>query len=143
MTVQFMSTPEEVASCYPVMVQLRPHLSREGFLAAVTRQREQGYRLAGAVDAGGKVAAVAGFRFFDALAWGRILYVDDLVTDEARRSQGFGQALFDFLVGLARQEGCDEFHLDSGVQRFDAHRFYLRNRMRISSHHFALPLATR
>ena len=27
--------------------------------------------------------------------------------------------------------------LDSGVQRHDAHRFYLRERMAITSHHFA------
>ncbi|MGZ5001726.1 MAG: GNAT family N-acetyltransferase, partial [Chthoniobacterales bacterium] len=30
--------------------------------------------------------------------------------------------------------------LDSGVQRFDAHRFYLMKRMKISSHHFSLEL---
>jgi hypothetical protein len=30
--------------------------------------------------------------------------------------------------------------LDSGVTRFDAHRFYLRERMHIQSHHFALAL---
>ena len=30
--------------------------------------------------------------------------------------------------------------LDSGVQRFDAHRFCLRNKMRISSHHFWMPI---
>jgi hypothetical protein len=30
--------------------------------------------------------------------------------------------------------------LDSGVQRFGAHRFYLRRRMDITSHHFALDL---
>jgi hypothetical protein len=30
--------------------------------------------------------------------------------------------------------------LDSGVQRFGAHRFYLRRRMNITSHHFAIDL---
>jgi hypothetical protein len=51
-----------------------------------------------------------------------------------------GGALFDWLVQLAREHECRELHLDSGVQRFDAHRFYLGKRMHITSHHFALKL---
>jgi GNAT superfamily N-acetyltransferase len=123
------------------MVRLRPHLNRDVFVATVKRQEAQGYRLAAALDESDEIAAVAGFRFVEMLAWDRALYVDDLVTDEKRRSQGFGQALLDWLVDLARHGGCAQLHLDSGVQRFEAHRFYFRNRMRISSHHFMLPLA--
>jgi hypothetical protein len=43
-------------------------------------------------------------------------------------------------VAEARATGCAKLELDSGVQRFDAHRFYLRKRMIISSHHFSLEL---
>ncbi|MGX1791676.1 hypothetical protein ACWIDW_01820 [Microbacterium sp. NPDC055312] len=32
---------------------------------------------------------------------------------------------------------CRQLDLDSGVQRFDAHRFYLRERMNIDAHHFS------
>ena len=39
--------------------------------------------------------------------------------------------LVDWLVEYARAEGCDELHLNSRVQRFDAHRFYLNKRMSI------------
>ena len=67
-------------------------------------------------------------------------YVDDLVTDESERSLGYGGALFDWLVAEARAEGCGKLELDSGVQRFAAHRFYLTKRMIISSHHFSLEL---
>ena len=100
---------------------------------------EQGYQLlAGSV--GGRVVAVAGFRLIEMLAWGKGLYVDDLVTDSSQRSRGYGEALMRWLIDHARQHGCEELHLDSGVQRFDAHRFYLAQRMKISSHHFALDL---
>ena len=87
--------------------------------------------------------SVAGFRVHETLAWGWILYVDDLVTDEAARSSGYGERLLSWLAELARADGCDELHLDSGVHRFDAHRFYLRNRFAISAHHFSLPLGSR
>jgi hypothetical protein len=35
--------------------------------------------------------------------------------------------------------GLRRIHL-VGVEKFGAHRFYLRNRMNISSHHFSLKL---
>jgi GNAT superfamily N-acetyltransferase len=89
---------------------------------------------------GDDVVAVTGFRLLENLAWEKFLYVDDLVTDDARRSCGHGERLLAWLIDLARVSGCDQVHLDSGVQRFDAHRFYLRHRFRITSHHFAMTL---
>ena len=41
-----------------------------------------------------------------------------------------------WLMELARTEGCDAFSLDSGTQRQEAHAFYLRERLRITSFHF-------
>jgi GNAT superfamily N-acetyltransferase len=122
------------------MVQLRPHLDDKVFVAQVLRQMEDGYRLVCA-ERYGNVVGVAGYRILENLAWGRFLYVDDLATDEACRSQGVGGALFDFLVQTARQDGCTGLQLDSGVQRFGAHRFYLAKRMDVTCHHFAVKLA--
>lgn len=130
---------QEIQSCFDVMAALRPHLKREEFVSRIRRQQEgSGYELA--YLAAGTVKAVAGFRISECLAWGKFLYVDDLVAGSSDRSQGYGGILFDWLVDYARAAGCDEFHLDSGVQRFDAHRFYLRKRMAIEAHHFGLKL---
>jgi len=130
---------QEIQSCFDVMAALRPHLKREEFVSRIRRQQEgSGYELA--YLAAGTVKAVAGFRISECLAWGKFLYVDDLVTSSSDRSEGYGGILFDWLVDYARTAGCDEFHLDSGVQRFDAHRFYLRKRMAIEAHHFGLKL---
>jgi len=131
-------TDADIARCFPVMSQLRPHLTADQFVAQVQRQRAvDRFHLAylAALDI---VRAVAGFRFGECLAWGRFLYVDDLVTDSTVRSQGFGGELFDWLVKQAADDGCDQLHLDSGVQRFDAHRFYLGKRMAITCHHFTI-----
>jgi hypothetical protein len=48
----------------------------------------------------------------------------------------------DRCVGVAgwRVVACSRLSLDSGVTRHDAHRFYLRERMVIASHHFAKKL---
>jgi GNAT superfamily N-acetyltransferase len=132
-------TSECIARCYPVMAQLRPHLVEGEFVQRVQRQQAQGYLLA-YLESGGAIRALAGYRLSENLAWGRFCYIDDLVTDDASRSQSFGRTLFDWVTERAREAGCAQLHLDSGVQRFDAHRFYLARRMAITSHHFGMLL---
>jgi GNAT superfamily N-acetyltransferase len=133
-------TEAEIARCFPVMRQLRMHFDEEeNFIAQVGRQRREGYRMAFLEDDYG-VRAVAGFRRLEMLYAGRHFYVDDLVTDATARSLGYGGAHFEWLVAQARAEGCGKLELDSGVQRFAAHRFYLTKRMIIASHHFSLEL---
>lgn len=137
--IREVTTDEEIARCYPVMRQLRPHLIEEEFVPTVRGQFGGGYRLV-YLESHATVQAVAGFRILENLASGRVLYVDDLVTDADARSQGHGAGLLIWLLDRAREEGCDTFELDSGVQRADAHRFYFTNRMTISSFHFRLRL---
>lgn len=132
-------TDADVRRCYAVMAQLRPHLAEEQFVEQVQRQRRGGYQLA-YLEEDGQVRAVAGFRLHETLVSGRHVYVDDLVTDETKRSRGWGGALFDWLVDWARKADCVHFELDSGVQRFAAHRFYFTKRMNISSYHFRMKL---
>lgn len=133
------TSDQDIARCYPIMRQLRPHLLEADFVPVVRRQMEGGYRLA-RLEEGDEVQAVTGYRLIDNLVGGRILYVDDLVTEASARSRGHGARLFEWLVDRAREGGCAHLELDSGVQRFDAHRFYFAQRMVISSHHFRLTL---
>lgn len=130
---------DEIARCFEVMRELRPHLKPEEFVERVIRQQAQGYKLA-SLECDGRVRAVTGYRVLENLYSGRTFFVDDLVTRSADHGHGFGSILFDWLVTQAREATCDEFHLDSGVQRFGAHRFYLHKGMDIVYHHFAMKL---
>ena len=98
---------------------------------------KSGYHVA-YVEADGEVLCVAGFVVGTKLAWGKHIYVDDLVTAERHRSRGAGAKMISWLKSHARQLGCNQLHLDSGVQRFAAHRFYLREGFNIGSHHFSI-----
>jgi len=138
-TIRLAETDSEIQNCFSVMVQLRLKLDSEVFVERINRQREFGYRLAYSFD-DGEVRAVAGFRISECLAWDKYLYVDDLVTNSADRSSGYGDMLFDWLVAYAKEQGCSQFHLHSAAQRFAAHKFYLNKRMKIASHHFSLML---
>jgi GNAT superfamily N-acetyltransferase len=137
-TVHEAQTDAEIDACYPVMAQLRPHVPAEGFAALIRRLQEGGYQMAYVRDEG-EVRGVAGFRYLDQLVHGKVLYVDDLVTDQGMRSRGYGEALLDWLFALAQATGCTALELDSGTHRAEAHRFYFRHRMTISSFHFVRP----
>jgi GNAT superfamily N-acetyltransferase len=139
MQITLATSDFDIGRCYQVMAELRPQLDASGFVARVQRLLRQGYQLALLEDAT-EVKAVAGYWLRENLAWGRHVYLDDLVSSGTDRGHGYGGALFDWLVEQARAAGCAALHLDSGVQRFGAHRFYLRRRMDITAHHFALPL---
>lgn len=137
-TIAIAQTPEQIRRCFPVMRELRTHFDNaDEFVERVVRQQKNGYLLA-YVEADGEIRAAAGYRFLESLFSGKFMYVDDLVTRAQDRSCGFGGRLFDWLVEQARARDCDNLELDSGVQRFDAHRFYFVKRMNISSYHFRI-----
>ena len=130
-----------VAHGYAAMHELRGHrppmASAETFAAWVLCHPE-GYRLAGAfLEGETDAAAVIGFRTMTLLYAGRTLYVDDLSTRAADRGRGLGRALLAWAEEEARRLGCEGLHLDSGVQRFSAHRLYLKYGFNITAHHFA------
>lgn len=139
MDVRLAETPAAIARCYRVMSFLRPNIPEPEFVPRIQAQQQQGFRMAYLEDAG-EVVAVAGFRISEILASGRTMYIDDLVTDEARRSRGYGKALLDWLEQEARAQGCETLSLDSGTHRQEAHAFYFRERMRVSSFHFVKKL---
>jgi len=130
------TTDEEILSTREVMRQLRPHVPFDEYLAIIRRMKlTDGYQLAALYDEN-TVRAVAGYRFMEMLHAGKIIYVDDLNTDERFRSKGYGKALLDWLKNEGKAQGCAQIQLDSGVQRESAHRFYFRERLTISSYHF-------
>lgn len=129
-----------IMATYKVMSQLRPGIAEPEYLETVKLQQVNlGFQLA-VLEIAGSVTCVAGFRICWSLGWGKYLYVDDLVTDSAHRSKGYGKLMLDWLVEYGRQHKCGELRLDSAVYRYEAHRFYLRERMNILCHHFALKL---
>ena len=137
MNVKIAESDAELARISDVLLELRGSFTKEALIAQIKAQQQAGYRVA-YLESAGKVLCVAGFVIGTKLAWGKHLYVDDLVTTERHRSAGAGKRMLDWLKAHALAQGCRQLQLDSGVQRFGAHRFYLREGFHISSHHFAI-----
>lgn len=130
------NSDQDIAATFSVVRQLRPHLNEHNYVALVRRlQRQYHYQLI-FLTCDQQVCAVSGFRIAESLVSGKHVYVEDLVTDESQRSSGFGHALLEWIAEYAKQFDCHELHLDSGVQRHAAHRFYLRERFDIVYYHF-------
>jgi GNAT superfamily N-acetyltransferase len=125
--------PELLRAAEGVHRQLRPHLAN--YVGRMTEVLAAGAEMAVAVE-DGKVKGVTVFRIIEKTHSGRDLYCDDLVTDEAQRSTGVGHALMRYMEEVCRERACDTFSLDSGAWRQQAHKFYFREGMTITSFHF-------
>ena len=137
MQIKLAESAEDIKHCYPVMKELRPHLSEDEFLKQVTRQMENHeYKLV-YILIDESVVAVAGFRVAEFLAWGKTFYVDDLITLSSARNEGYAGHLMSWLQSRARELACKEFHLDSGTHRHLAHRLYKNKKLDITSFHFS------
>lgn len=132
-------TEQDILKCTPVMSALRPQLNIENILPIITGMMSRGYNLIYIMD-NDIVVAASGYRFSEHLAWGKAIYIDDLITLPDSRKLGNARLLLDYIFEEARIHHCAQVHLDSGCipARYDAHRLYLRYGFNITSHHFAM-----
>ncbi len=136
MNIKEMRTDAEVLLTFPVMHQLRPFLTESGYVEVVRKQREDyGYRLVALFD-DDAVVCVAGYKVSHSLHFDKYLYVDDLVSDAANRSRGYGDQMLAWLESECRRTACSHLRLDTGVERHGAQRFYKRHRMNALCYHY-------
>ncbi|RKL68963.1 GNAT family N-acetyltransferase [Salipaludibacillus neizhouensis] len=122
--IEELKTQEEIESAYPIMSQLRNHLSEKAYVELILEaQIKEQYRLF-ALYENEKIVAVIGFMPMITLYYGRFIWVCDLVTDETQRSSGFGEELLTFVHDWARKNKYNSVALSSGIDRKDTHRFY-------------------
>jgi len=124
---------EWLARAEGVHRQLRPHLPAD-YAAKMARVLTEA-RMALAVE-GDAVLGLAVYRWHENTFDGLKFYIDDLVTDEERRSQGVGHALITHLEQVAKELGANGLVLDSGAQRTQAHKFYFREGFVIPAFNF-------
>ena len=130
MNIRILSNIEEFESVYPLMIQLRTHLSLNEFLeyASVANQMDQ-YTLVGAYE---KEACIGlmGMRINVDMVRGKHIYIDDLVVDEETRSKGVGGKLLAFAEDFATKNNCKVLRLCTGIQNEKGKSFYERNNWR-------------
>lgn len=142
MILKHLETADDIRASFRAFTILRPHLDEDTFVEQALRQMKSGYNIVAILE-DDTVVSATGYRFTEALAWGKIIYIDDLVTHPDTRGKGYGGKLLEYIRDLAIEHQCDAVHLDSGHTRFDAHRLYLNQGYKIRSHHFSLELPSK
>ena len=108
------TTDIDIARCFDVLADLRPHLCRATFVQTIHEMQADGFNLVYLTDGSDVVAAAT-----------------------VQRSKGYGEQLIKWLRDQAREAGCAHFHLDSGTHRGQAHKFYFAQGFTIASYHFS------
>ncbi len=139
MQIKFANSSEEISKCFPIMAELRPHLTIEKFVTQVLRMQQlHNYQLLSIEDNG--VKALAGIRIGEWLHTGKYLEIEDLITAAEHRSKGYGEQLFHWIKNYANEMDCNQVRLVSGAHRERAHRFYINQGMVFEAKYFSLPL---
>ena len=79
-----------------------------------------------AVDGNKAVGLTSVYADIQSLAFGPKCWLQDMVVDKERRSEGIGEQLMAAAEHWARARGLTHIELSSNGRRVDAHRFYER-----------------
>lgn len=115
----------EYQEAYPLMHELRTNLSEKEFYGLLEEMQTKGYKLFAIKDKD-TLVCLAGAAVQSNLYYGKHLWIYDLVTKIEHRSKNYGTKMLLFLEGFAKENGCRNIALSSGLQRELAHKFYER-----------------
>ncbi|WP_391115927.1 GNAT family N-acetyltransferase [Psychrobacillus sp. L3] len=118
--IKILQTKEDWQEGYPLIQQLRHHLTEDRYFELLKQMPTyQGW-----VIEDGALKAFIGFEECHNFYNERHIFVHDFVTNENDRSKCYGEKLMEALIKHAKENQFAYIALESGIQRFDAHRFY-------------------
>jgi GNAT superfamily N-acetyltransferase len=133
--IREMITAEEMHSCYPLLLQLKPDLKKEEYERMIAEMRIHGYRQVAAFESG-KCIGLSGFWINTKIYCGKYIEPDNVVIDSSSRSKGVGKLLCDWIMDEGKKQGCVTAVLDAFVENSGAHRFYFREGFVVRGFHF-------
>jgi GNAT superfamily N-acetyltransferase len=126
MTVKEIIDKNELETVFPIIKELRTHLSFSDFIFLYEQAKQSDdYKVVGIYQQASCVG-VMGYRVLFDLVHGKHLYVDDLVTTQSVRPRGVGKKLLQFAEEEAKKLGCKGLRLCTGTENEAGKRFYER-----------------
>ena len=89
MEVKLADSNSNIQGIAAVLQQLRTQFPVAYIKTQIREQMEDGYNIA-YIEENGEIVCVGGFVIGQKLAWGKYLYIDDLITNENARSKSAG-----------------------------------------------------
>lgn len=120
-------TPETAARIRELLIQLsrskkdRGEIPKQWFDELISSPTHD---MLIALDDNNKIQGIATLSIIMGPIVRHIAYLEDFVTDESVRGQGYGTALWNAMVDWSRKKGCTELNFTSGQGRESAWKFY-------------------
>lgn len=128
--------PSKINTIIPLMLKLTNNKTPE----AVLKQRfaemvTQNYECAAIYD-GEKLIGIAGLWFCTRHYSGRSVELDHVFIDDDYRRKGLGKKFMKCIYDYAVQKGCQASELNTYVQNYPSHKFYMNEGFDILGYHF-------
>lgn len=121
-----LNSKEQLERGYKVLRELRTELSLSEFLAIYEQAKSRdGFQLMAAIDED-NIVGIMGYRVLFDFVHGKHLYIDDLVTTQAKRGSGIGAKLLQEAEKIAKEQGCLALRLCTGTANERGKKFYER-----------------
>jgi len=88
------------------------------------------------IEQEGAIIALSGYRIMHRFCYGKFMYIDHFVVDDAYRGSSTTMSLLDHLVALAERKGCESIILDTFITNSKAQKLWLNNKFQIVGFHF-------
>ncbi len=126
MEIREIISKEESSRVFPLIADIRNHLTLASYLEVLKAAREEGYKLLGLYE-GEDCLGLMGYRILSDFVHGRHLYIDDLVIAPKERSKGLGPVLLERAHEIGASTGCSQIRLCTGVDNTRGKSFYEKN----------------
>ena len=134
MDIKELNDIDEIIAVFPVLSHMYPDLTLDEYKTIIPKRLNEGYRMVAVFD-GEKCVCAAGFWIGVRFYCGKFMQLDNMVSLPNARSKGAGKLLVDWIKSLAKTEGCNKIILDTYVENFEAHKFFLREGFIIRGYH--------
>ncbi len=126
LSIRKVTSEIELERVYPILKELRTDLTlREYFSIYEEAKKANQYQIVCAFEESICVGFM-GFRVLHDYVHGKHLYIDDLVITENHRSKGIGSQLLSFAENAAKEIGCNNLRLCTGISNEAGKKFYER-----------------
>ncbi|MFN4763916.1 GNAT family N-acetyltransferase [Gillisia sp. Q332] len=120
----------------PFVMELGDFQTDEALLKArFLEMFDQNYECFG-VYLGAELIGVFGLWFMTRHYAGKSCEPDHVFIKSEYQNRGFGKLIFEFIFDYSRKKGCETSELNSYVQNFKSHKFYMNHGYVIKGYHF-------
>jgi GNAT superfamily N-acetyltransferase len=135
MEIRVLKTKQEMLANYELLLEVYPNLKMEEYDRELDDMIPHKYGQV-AVFIENECVGLTGFWIGTKLWCGKYLELDNVVISSKKRSKGIGKVLFDYMVEIAKNEGCSMLALDSYTSNFKAHKFFYNQGFAPKGFHF-------